>query len=46
MSLKLRQLVYLRASNSKDPDEYIEIVERLYRLYNLPDDEFIKEMGW
>lgn len=46
MGKELIQLMYNRAGASKNPEEYIEIVQKLYRLMDLPDDKFIKEMEW
>lgn len=46
MGKDLIKLLYERASKSKDPKAYIKKVEELYKLMDLTDDEFIKEMGW
>ena len=48
MSEKLTKIVFERASKSKDPERYLEIVKELYSLEDesASDDEFIKKLGW
>lgn len=46
MGEELTKLMNQRAADSKDAAKYVHHVKELYKLMELSDEEFIKEMKW